>query len=512
VASNGGNIVSGANTAMPLVNAVGTYTLTVTNPTNGCAASDEEIVTLNNTPPTCNLSAPTVLPACGSSGNTLSAAEGFSNYLWSLDQDALDAGWSIAGGQGTNTITYTAGSSGPATFSVTVTDAKGCHGTCETSFSCTPDLCEAVYAYCLSDEDPEQLTRIRMDVTPPVKTVVVNRIIYRGSAYAGRPPLAGFELGRPIGSDTEAMARNGNTGTTYIISNTKDVSALFKLNLQTGNAYSVGYTRTTSGIGIFDINALAFNDQTNELYGIDDHNDRLLRIDTTTASVIVSQLKITNGDPDLEGASFDHAVNPAQLYVICQDNNGEIFRVNTSTGFGTSVGHTMEGMETIEFFEDGRLFACNHEGSLYQINRTNYMASVFALIPALDGEGLVFDECSGVLSNSMIASDEQSEMKQAEEAAPVPKDFALHQNFPNPFNPMTQLQFDLPKAGVVRIAIYDIAGHLVRTVVAGEYAAGQHHITWDATDEQGMKVGSGIYFCRFESNHFVAVRKMVLAK
>ncbi len=490
--------------------AAGTYTVTVTD-AKACKTNRSVTIT-QPAPITCTLSPPSQLPVCGSSGNKLSAAAGFTNYEWSLDPVALAAGWSITDGQGTNTITYTAGGSGPATFSVTVTDATSCPGTCETSFSCTPNLCEAKYAYCLSDEDPEQLTRIRMDVTPPVKTVVVNRIIYRGSAYAGRPPLAGFELGKPIGSDTEAMARNGNTGTTYIISNTKDVSALFKLNLQTGNAYSVGYTRTSSGVGIFDINALAFNDQTNVLYGIDDHNDRLLRIDTTTASVIVSQLKITSGDPDLECASFDHSVPQAQLYVLCQDNNGQIFNVNTSNGVGTPVGHTIEGMETIEFSKDGRLFACNHAGSLYQINRTTYVASVFALIPELDGEGLVFDECSRVLSNSMIASDEQSETKQAEDLAPVPKDFALHQNYPNPFNPTTRLQFDLPEAGVVRIAIYDLAGNLVRTVVAGEYAAGQHHITWDATDEQGMKVGSGIYFCRFESNHFVAVRKMVLAK
>jgi len=53
---------------------------------------------------------------------------------------------------------------------------------------------------------------------------------------------------------------------------------------------------------------------------------------------------------------------------------------------------------------------------------------------------------------------------------------------------------------------------LVRTLVSGEYAAGKHRVTWDATDEQGMKVGSGIYFCRFQSNQFVAVKRMVLAK
>ncbi|MGH7491848.1 MAG: T9SS type A sorting domain-containing protein, partial [bacterium] len=511
-ASNGGNIVSGANTASPVVDAAGTYTLTVTNPVNGCTANDVAIVTANNTPPTCTLAQPAVLPVCGSTGNILSAAAGFTNYAWSLDPAAITAGWNITGGQGTNTINYTAGSSGTATFSVTVTDANGCRGTCETSFSCTPDLCEAKYAYVLSDEDPEQLTRIRMDVTPHVKTVIVNHIIYRGSAVAGRPPLSGFQVGKPIGSDTEAMARNGNTGTTYIISNKGSVSALFKLNVHTGSAYSVGYTYTNTGAGVDDINSLAFNDETNELYGITVNGDRLLKIDTTTARVTMYASPITTMDVDLEGASFDHSVSPAQLYVISEGSDGEIFRVNTSTGRGLLVGDTIEGMETIEFTKDGRLFAANHEGSIYEINRTTYVATLFALIPELDGEGLVFDECASVFSISVTSLDEQSEAMPSGEAAPVPTEFALHQNYPNPFNPVTRLQFDLPQAGAVRIAIYDMVGHLVRTLATGEYAAGQHHITWDATDERGMKVGTGIYFCRFESNHFVAVRKMLLAK
>nr|MBP8157508.1 hypothetical protein [Flavobacterium sp.] len=61
VASNGGNIVSGANTATPTVNAAGTYTLTVTNPANGCTATDLALVTLNNTPPNANAGADKVL-------------------------------------------------------------------------------------------------------------------------------------------------------------------------------------------------------------------------------------------------------------------------------------------------------------------------------------------------------------------------------------------------------------------------------------------------------------------
>jgi hypothetical protein len=282
---------------------------------------------------------------------------------------------------------------------------------------------------------------------------------------------------------------------------------LFKLDLQTGNAYSIGYTRTLTGEGIDDINSLAFNEQTNELYGVTVDGDHLLRIDTTDARVTKYQLPITDRSVDLEGASFDHSVSPPVLYVISEHGDGEIFRVNTNTGLGTVVGRTRLGMETIEFTTDGRLFAVNNDGNVYEIDRTTYVARLFALHEEIDGEGLVFDECSPVLAKPVTQSD-----KQTEEITQVPTDYALLQNYPNPFNPVTQVQFDLPKAGAVKLVIYDMVGNLVRTLVSGEYAAGKHRVTWDATNEQGMKVGSGIYFYRVESNQFVSVKKMVLAK
>jgi hypothetical protein len=72
----------------------------------------------------------------------------------------------------------------------------------------------------------------------------------------------------------------------------------------------------------------------------------------------------------------------------------------------------------------------------------------------------------------------------------------LEQNVPNPFNPTTGLRFDLPSAGPVRLAIYDLAGRLVRVLVEGEIPAGSHEAVWDGRDASGRSAPSGSYLAR----------------
>ncbi len=72
----------------------------------------------------------------------------------------------------------------------------------------------------------------------------------------------------------------------------------------------------------------------------------------------------------------------------------------------------------------------------------------------------------------------------------------LHPNFPNPFNPVTTIRFELPSAGSARLAVYDVAGRLVRTLVDGGLTAGSHEAVWDGNDASGRAVGSGLYLAR----------------
>ncbi len=97
-------------------------------------------------------------------------------------------------------------------------------------------------------------------------------------------------------------------------------------------------------------------------------------------------------------------------------------------------------------------------------------------------------------------------------AEAVPVEYALEQNYPNPFNPTTSISYQLPEAAKVSLKIYDITGGLVRTLVDEEQAADSYTISWNATDQAGGKVTSGIYFCELRAGGFTQTRRMVLLK
>jgi hypothetical protein len=94
-----------------------------------------------------------------------------------------------------------------------------------------------------------------------------------------------------------------------------------------------------------------------------------------------------------------------------------------------------------------------------------------------------------------------------------PKDFALENNFPNPFNPTTVIFVDIPFETKVKLTIYDILGREVTTLHDGLIEPGRHWFTWDGKAESGYKVSSGVYLCRLSTITGASqVRKLILAK
>ncbi len=90
--------------------------------------------------------------------------------------------------------------------------------------------------------------------------------------------------------------------------------------------------------------------------------------------------------------------------------------------------------------------------------------------------------------------------------------YALHQNYPNPFNPTTQIQFSLPQNTDVTLAIYNMMGQKVKTLVDQPLNAGLHNIAWDGTNASGLTVANGVYFYRLNSDFGVKSKKMMLMK
>lgn len=94
-----------------------------------------------------------------------------------------------------------------------------------------------------------------------------------------------------------------------------------------------------------------------------------------------------------------------------------------------------------------------------------------------------------------------------------PVTFALRQNVPNPFNPATTIEYDVPRGGAdVTIAVFDVAGRLARTLVDGFVAEGPQEVTWDGRNDAGRPLPSGLYFYRMTAAGFAETRKMVLMK
>ncbi|MBI90046.1 MAG: hypothetical protein CMG60_08165, partial [Candidatus Marinimicrobia bacterium] len=85
-------------------------------------------------------------------------------------------------------------------------------------------------------------------------------------------------------------------------------------------------------------------------------------------------------------------------------------------------------------------------------------------------------------------------------------------NYPNPFNPVTTIRYDLPEGGNVSLVIHDVTGSVIRQLVKGRKEAGHHRLTWDGTNDQGRKVSAGIYLCSIRNINYFYARKIILVK
>ena len=94
----------------------------------------------------------------------------------------------------------------------------------------------------------------------------------------------------------------------------------------------------------------------------------------------------------------------------------------------------------------------------------------------------------------------------------LPDEFQLMQNYPNPFNPTTEIYFHLSKQASINISIYNMLGQHVKTLVDHEYNAGAYSIIWDATNDSGHRVASGLYFYKMVTDNYIEMKKMILLK
>jgi hypothetical protein len=133
-----------------------------------------------------------------------------------------------------------------------------------------------------------------------------------------------------------------------------------------------------------------------------------------------------------------------------------------------------------------------------------------------EGNGLTADDLSGN-GNQLSAGDitwvaGTPFLPTSSHEEPTPRHFSLSDGSPNPFRSTTSIAYSIPERTHVRLALYDILGREVRTLLSGVQEAGYHSVLWDGRSDDHQVVPSGVYFCRVEAGPISAISRCVLMR
>ena len=142
------------------------------------------------------------------------------------------------------------------------------------------------------------------------------------------------------------------------------------------------------------------------------------------------------------------------------------------------------------------------QDNTYTDNDLEFNTEYFYRVSAFLGYWTDYSNVVSVIIESVSISDQDK----------IPTSFAVHQNHPNPFNPTTQIKYDLPEDALVSITIYDIMGRSIKSLVNSNQSAGYRSIQWNATNNLGEPVSAGMYIYMIQAGEFRKVKKMVLLK
>ncbi len=171
------------------------------------------------------------------------------------------------------------------------------------------------------------------------------------------------------------------------------------------------------------------------------------------------------------------------------------------------------------------LFAGNRSGTDYVRSSSPHPKRLFFGTGQDNPDSLIIYWPSGIIqierdlvANSIISVTEDSTLSGIGSGKPVgklPRQFSLSQNYPNPFNPQTTIRYCLPEQDEpvhVHVAVYDLRGKLVKTLVNEPQVPGHYTVTWDGRDGQRLQAASGVYLVRMRAGSFESTRKILLVR
>ncbi len=218
----------------------------------------------------------------------------------------------------------------------------------------------------------------------------------------------------------------------------------------------------------------------------------------------------TNGKGETAALFFTITVNTELSF----ESFFELFR----SGSGKVVPTASSGLAEIREFIVGE----HVEGLALPEASGGTTPLTYRLSPPLP-PGLVFDAATRTIAGTPSVEAEHAEYTYMVTDAngarallllqTLPTAFSLAANYPNPFNPTTTIQYALPQAAAVELTVHNVVGQPVRTLVAEHQSAGRYAVEWDATDDSGHSVSSGLYLYRLQAGgQFQKVEKMLLLK
>ena len=224
-------------------------------------------------------------------------------------------------------------------------------------------------------------------------------------------------------------------------------------------------------------------------------NDPAVDAGTLTLRVSLSQVRQLKGyglrlEYDPSGYAFLKAVEPAGNLLDSGAHQEPLFLTSDRTPGELTIAAARV---------DGK--GGSGEGALVEL--------VFRAIGGSPASDFVISE--GVLVGVDSAVDRLSHVEVAD-LKPLPDQYVLDQCAPNPFNPSTEIGYELPEQGYVRLAVYNLLGQEVRVLVNETLQAGTYTATWDGRDAFGRVVASGVYVYRMRAGDFLASKRMLLLK
>ena len=200
----------------------------------------------------------------------------------------------------------------------------------------------------------------------------------------------------------------------------------------------------------------------------------------------------------------------------------EILPINFNNTFGHPQ-YSPDGKWILYWDENGsnvyRLYLYNVETTeIVQLVGEGCDSRVFGMNPHFgwtrDGSKIYYSlkDLSGEYNIYTLDFDPDSYLKIVSVEAELPGCFVILNNYPNPFNPATTIEFIIPEAGFTRLVIYNITGQRVRELMAQDMPAGVHSVVWDGRDENDAPVSSGVFVSRLTSGENVVSNRMMLVK